>query len=422
MKNIFQRASVLNLPISKLATTLLIVGLTTFSGTKAAFSIGEVYPQSGFSPAIIQDLKWSHDAATVSQTYLSNIIKPAINQWNGASTKHKNTYVTGTPNMRVLISNAAANAAGEMIPYCSSGNGYPACVNNGVPITWSAARIYGYDAAMTGAGYTTTNKTKVYAHEMGHVLSMDHVYISSPALMLEGPQNYGVQQYDRDNLKYKWKIKTMKCVLIAIAVLLSMSGSTFANASSRTSQKPNQVPATTAKPVHSPQREFIGKYPVVRTHASFIVPESLEDMANKAELIVIGRATKSLTDGVVTLPRDSEGFIVAPYTEVPFKVNKVFKGNKDLKEIRLGQPAALIQEPGQKPHVRIMGDYTPVEPNKKYLMFLIKGTPGSGGENLYFAIGVVYGQHALTSDSEEKAHPTELFKQIRKLARQQYKE
>lgn len=150
------------------------------------------------------NLQWTHDPATVSTTYLNNIISPAFNQWNGISSKVKVTYTTGTPNLRVLISSSVNDSSGETIPYCSNGQGYNNCavVNQGY--VWTAARIFGYDAAMNGAGYTQTNKTKVYAHEMGHALAMDHVYASVNAVMIQGKMVIGVQQYDKDNLKLRW--------------------------------------------------------------------------------------------------------------------------------------------------------------------------------------------------------------------------
>ena len=94
-----------------------------------------------------------------------------------------------------------------------------------------------------------------------------------------------------------------------------------------------------------------------------------------------------------------------------------------MKEITLGQAAAVIlSENGQPAYIQTVGEYTPVEPNTRYLMFLKKPTPETDNPNLYVPIGVVYGQHNLTSDVEEKNFPDHTFKSLRKLVRERFKE
>lgn len=89
-----------------------------------------------------------------------------------------------------------------MVPYCPSGPNFVDCYSDK---NWSVARVYGYENAMVRAGFTTTNRVKVFAHEFGHSLSMDHVKVSGVnAVMRQGPSTLGVQQYDKDNLKFKW--------------------------------------------------------------------------------------------------------------------------------------------------------------------------------------------------------------------------
>jgi hypothetical protein len=116
----------------------------------------------------------------------------------------KVTYTTGSPNARVLISTSVNDSSGETIPYCSNGQGYPNCAVRDQGYVWTSARIFGYDAAMNGLKFTQTNKIKMYSHEMGHVLAMDHVYTNVNAVMIQGPMIIGVQQYDKDNLKSRW--------------------------------------------------------------------------------------------------------------------------------------------------------------------------------------------------------------------------
>lgn len=190
----------------RIAVAALALGAAPFLSMTAADALGEIYPSYiGISASMAANLQWTHDPATVSNVYLDTIIKPAFNQWNGISSKVKVTYTTGTPNVRVLISSSVNDSSGETIPYCSNGQGYGNCALLNQGYTWTSARIFGYDAAMNGTGYTQTNKTKMYAHEMGHALAMDHVTASSVnAVMIQGKMVIGVQQYDKDNLKSRW--------------------------------------------------------------------------------------------------------------------------------------------------------------------------------------------------------------------------
>ncbi len=109
-----------------------------------------------------------------------------------------------TPNVRVLISSSVNDSSGETILYCSNGQGYNNCALPNQGYAWISARIFGYDAAMNGLKFTQTNKAKMYSHEMGHVLAMDHVYANVNAVMIQGPMVIGVQQYDKDDFKSRW--------------------------------------------------------------------------------------------------------------------------------------------------------------------------------------------------------------------------
>lgn len=189
----------------ELLMSAIVLGAIPFLGMREASAYGEIYPKYiGIPASMASDLKWTHDTATVSTTYLNNIITPAFNQWNGVSSKVSVNYTTGTPNLRVLISGSMTDVAAETIPYCSNGQGYPNCAIYNVGYTWTAVRIYGYDAAMNNAGFNQTNKIKTYAHEMGHALAMDHVYADVNAVMIQGKMVIGVQQYDKENLKLRW--------------------------------------------------------------------------------------------------------------------------------------------------------------------------------------------------------------------------
>jgi hypothetical protein len=164
-------------------------------------------------------------------------------------------------------------------------------------------------------------------------------------------------------------------------------------------------------------------FPVFRSHASYFAPADIEEMIQRSELVVIGKTPKNITEGKAVIPRADDGTIHGVYTEVPFKITKTFQGDKNLKDITLAQAAAVIpSENGQPAYIQIVGEYTPVEPNTRYLMFLKKPTPETDNPNLYVPVGVVYGQHNLTSDAEEKKFPDSTFKTLRKLVRERFKE
>jgi hypothetical protein len=162
--------------------------------------------------------------------------------------------------------------------------------------------------------------------------------------------------------------------------------------------------------------------PVKRLASSIIPIDGIDDLIAKSDLIVIGKTDKSIVEALPILGRDHEGFITTAVSEVPFKVSKVFKGDSTLKEIRLGQQAALVQENGKSYIMRAFDEYTPLEPGKKYLLFLRKGI--DTGEGLYFPTGVMYGKYNVDgSDAREDAafdDPT--FQAIKKAVKDRFKE
>jgi hypothetical protein len=216
----------------------------------------------------------------------------------------------------------------------------------------------------------------------------------------------------------------MKRVIILGASLLAFCVGIPVAVSSSLRTKPVQ----STNPQKSVVREMGGVerlygLPVFRTHASYIAPDDIEEMIRRSDLIVIGKTPKNVAEGKAVIPRADDGTIYGVCTEVPFNITKTFKGDKNLKEITLAQAAAVIpSENGQPAYIQIVGEYTPVEPNTRYLMFLKKPTPETDNPNLYTPIGVAYGQHNLTSDAEEKKFPDYLFKSLRKLVRERFKE
>lgn len=165
-------------------------------------ALGQIW-SGGFPPSVTANLYWTYDPSTVSTQYLNTYIGPAVNQWNGISSKVLVSISSIQPyRIKAFTGKGAiAGVYGEMLASCPSGVS-PACNSDK---NWQVAAVTGYENVMTSAGFNTTNRVALYAHEFGHALSMAHVTATVNAAMLtSGKLNYGVQQYDKDNLKSKW--------------------------------------------------------------------------------------------------------------------------------------------------------------------------------------------------------------------------
>jgi hypothetical protein len=166
-----------------------------------ALALGEVEVGGFQSSVVANSLYWNYDSTTVSPQQINAYIGQGAAQWNAITPKANLAYSLTQPyRIKVSLSNTgvSSNVAGEMIPICPSGTGLQCRPDK----NWTVAAIIGYENVMTASGFTTTNRIANFAHEFGHALSMSHVSVN--AAMRTGKLNYGVQQYDRDNLKYKW--------------------------------------------------------------------------------------------------------------------------------------------------------------------------------------------------------------------------
>lgn len=211
-----------------------------------------------------------------------------------------------------------------------------------------------------------------------------------------------------------------KHFLIALIFIPVLSGLASV-ASLQARQSPIAGTKSQVHQVSSQKVETIKGLPVKRLPGSIIPIDGLDDLIAKSDLIVIGKTDKSVAQARSIVGRDREGFIATAVSEVPFKVSKVFKGDPNLKEIRLGQQAAVVQENG-KSYIRVFDEYTPLELGNKYVLFLRKGI--DTGEGLYFPTGVMYGKYNVDGgDAREDAvfdDPT--FKAIKKAVKDRFKE
>ena len=120
----------------------------------------------------------------------------------------------------------------------------------------------------------------------------------------------------------------------------------------------------------------------------FKIENSVEELANNSTLIVIASPTKTFTDVTPALfdrnnnPVDSyeQASRAYCYTERDFKVYKVLKGDKNLKEVRVAENFVKINSDGSDKIVGVEGEYI-AKKNAKYLLFLV---PSNYDENLYF--------------------------------------
>ncbi len=104
--------------------------------------------------------------------------------------------------------------------------------------------------------------------------------------------------------------------------------------------------------------------------ANYITYEDAEALESQADLVVVGKPFASLEDSQPVSIRDEEGLVVDKQTITLVKVQKVFQGKIVEKEIKVIQPAALVQEPNQNHFIICMGGYSPMMKDSKYLLFL----------------------------------------------------
>lgn len=213
----------------------------------------------------------------------------------------------------------------------------------------------------------------------------------------------------------KYKHSLIALILIPVLAGLAIVASLQVRPKSIAKTKP-QVHQVSFQEV-----ETIKGLSVKRLPGSIIPIDGLDDLIAKSDLIVIGKTEKSVAEARSIIDRDHEGFIATAISEVPFKVSKVFKGDPTLKEIRLGQQAAVVQENGTS-YIRVFDEYTPLEPGKKYVLFLRKGI--GAGEELYFPTGVMYGKYNVDGGDprEDAAFDDPMYKDIKKAVKDRFKE
>jgi hypothetical protein len=162
---------------------------------------------SGFPATTVANLKWTTDTVSVSTAYMNAYIDSGSKKWNGISSKVNVIKGTATDyNIRFLVAGSPDPAlVGLTIPYCTAGSGNT-CTSG--TQTYTAARIYMYESNMVVNGFNADRRIACAAHELGHVLSMQHTFAgvaTVPSLMAAAlPATSTVENLDKSNLRGKW--------------------------------------------------------------------------------------------------------------------------------------------------------------------------------------------------------------------------
>lgn len=111
--------------------------------------------------------------------------------------------------------------------------------------------------------------------------------------------------------------------------------------------------------------------PILRTPTNHALYASAEELASKADLIVVGKTPIGFEQGQSVGKFDDYGMISDYYTITPFQVKKLIKGSLSSREISIIQSAAIVQSPGETQKTLIMPeDYSPLKKNSSYILFL----------------------------------------------------
>lgn len=164
---------------------------------------------------------------------------------------------------------------------------------------------------------------------------------------------------------------------------------------------------------------YVSPITIVRSNASYASYDNINDLTNYADLIVIAKPTKDITECEPTIRYTSECRVEEQFTITPFKVLKTLKGAAN-KNIDVIQPAVILTQGSQRVMNIIGENYTVANKNNKYVLYLKK----VDNKNIYSLISLEYGKYNLDGkDSAETAttDKSQSFKKIKDSAIQKYK-
>ncbi|OPY58029.1 MAG: hypothetical protein A4E55_01202 [Pelotomaculum sp. PtaU1.Bin035] len=134
----------------------------------------------------------------------------------------------------------------------------------------------------------------------------------------------------------------------------------------------------------------------VTIHGSHAYYSSAKDMETKADLIIVGTPTKAFNDCTPTITYNNSGRYENFYTITDIRISKILKGEYKDDIVPVAQNAAIDK---REKIMLIDDDYSPMEKDKKYLMFLKKNQ----SNGFYYILGVNQGKHNIDNfDNNEK--------------------
>ncbi len=183
----------------------------------------------------------------------------------------------------------------------------------------------------------------------------------------------------------------------------------------------NKVDTSAKATEPSPLQASSATLPVIKTPASYVRYDTVEEIEAKADLVIIGRPMSSLSDSrpisvllseqTTRIPainesisiREENGAIIDRYSVVPIKVNRVLKGEIEEREIKVLQAPVIVGAYGvESEYISLMEGSTPLKKNAKYILFLRKSTlPNLKG--FYDIVGVMQGKYNVSKDDGEEA-------------------
>ncbi len=173
-------------------------------------------------------------------------------------------------------------------------------------------------------------------------------------------------------------MKKVTAIFIAFALLLSFGSCAKTAQQDLSTAEQGEV---TAEPFESMDISY-DQFSMMKTY------DNLEELKDDSTLIVIASPAKTFTDVTPAYfdknnnPVDSYEQASKPYcyTERDFKVYKVLKGDKSLKEVRVAENFVKTSSGSDSKIVGIEGDYI-AKKNAKYMLFLM---PSNYKGNHYF--------------------------------------
>ncbi|WP_420594244.1 hypothetical protein [Deinococcus sp.] len=177
--------------------------LDTWCGGKEGNGISATYYDSSVSSS-----QWGFNYVTT--------FDQARAQWGGISSRvalNKTSSTANNPDKYYVGNTAVADRLGITTPYIYK-NGVLVDGSQNLDDVWAKANVSIYDNTFKQNSFTTTERLGTVTHELGHSLKLAHpgqgscrvapISAGATAVMVQGRKAYGVQQYDKQEIKAFW--------------------------------------------------------------------------------------------------------------------------------------------------------------------------------------------------------------------------